>query len=386
MTSGANDGKRCFSILLKVCSSACNLGCEYCYYTRKEVQEKASFMSEELLEHCIREIFEVHGREAIVEFNWHGGEPLLRGINFFRKAVELQRKFGARRPIRNTLQTNGTLLNEEWCSFFHENRFLIGISIDGPRRLHDAFRKYLSGGGSFDDTMRGLGLLTEHRVEFNTLTAVHSVNIEYPLEVYRFLRMHTDHLQFLPVVEKGDGSIAAPPGIVTPVSEKPLLPFSLRNGEFGNFLCSIYGEWKSKDAGRKSVQFFEVIRNVMAGNSCTLCSHDAICGHCASIEANGAVYACDRYTHPHYRIGNISQEPLAKILERNRSFGMFKTLSLPEYCLKCEFIKLCFGGCPKDRFQLIKHNGHYAVINHFCEDYRKLFLKIKQEGYQEMGH
>lgn len=373
------DDTRTYAMLAKPVSGACNLACEYCYYAGKEnlLHIGTARMNEETLEAYIRQSLAMHGSKARVEFAWHGGEPTLLGLDFYEKAVRLQKQYGEGRHIVNVLQTNATLLSDDLCRFFKENRFLIGVSVDGPKELHNAYRKTKDGQGSFDGTLRGMELLKKHGVSFNTLTTVNRMNQEYPQEVYNFLREWTDWMQFLPVVEAmpaeyeaEEGQLfATPPGIHGFPIKHPVMPFSVTPQGYGIFLCTVLDIWKERDAGRKHVQLIDVALDNLKGIPSGLCVHDPLCGHSGCVEANGDVYACDRYAFSDYRLGNIMEKDLAVLMDENRRFGMHKTYGLPETCLDCPEIRLCFGGCPKDRL--------WENKNYLCEGYQAFFRRIR---------
>ncbi len=375
----AADDTRTYAMMAKPVSGACNLCCEYCYYAGKEnaLYIGTARMSYEMLESYIRQSLAMHGSHARVEFAWHGGEPTLAGQDFYEKAVSLQERYGKGRNIVNTLQTNATLLTDDLCRFFKENHFLLGVSTDGPEKLHNAYRKTKDGQGSFDKTIRGMELLKKHGVPFNTLTTVNRINQEYPQEVYGFLREWTDWMQFLPVVEsvpaeyekeKGQ-AFAVPPGIHGFPIKHPVMPFSVTPQGYGAFLCAIFDIWKEKDAGKKHVQLIDVAIGNLKGTPSGLCVHDPLCGHSGCVEANGDVYACDRYAFEDYRLGNIMEKGLYELMEANRDFGMHKMYGLPESCLDCPEIRLCFGGCPKDRL--------WGNKNYLCEGYLEYFSHIR---------
>ena len=374
----ASDDTRTYAMLAKPVSGACNLRCEYCYYAGKEsvLHVGAARMSDGVLEAFIRQSLEMHGRHARVEFAWHGGEPTLAGLDFYEKAVLLQNRYGQGRQIVNTLQTNATLLDDSFCRFFKAQRFMIGVSVDGPEALHNAYRRTAWGGGSFSRTLNGMALLKKHGVPFNTLTTVNRANQEAPREVYAFLREWTDWMQFLPVVEcspaayeTGEGQrFAAPPGIHGVRIRHPLTPFSVTPEGYGGFLCAVFDAWRERDAGRKHVQIIDVTLGNLRGVPSSLCVHNPLCGHSGSVEANGDVYACDRYAFPAYRLGNLMETDLGALMEKNRAFGMHKMYGLPEECLDCPWIRLCFGGCPKDRL--------WGNRNYLCEGYRRFFRHV----------
>ena len=374
---------RTYAMLAKPVADSCNLNCEYCYYANKNkvLHTNTSRMSSEILEAYIRQTLAMHGKDAVVEFAWHGGEPVLAGIEFYREVLEYQQQYGADRIIRNTLQTNGTCLTDELCRFFKENGFLLGVSIDGPEEMHNVFRKKHNGSGSFDETMQGIRMLQKYEVLFNTLTTVNRVNMEKPLEVYAFLRELTDYMQFLPVVERQPAayeqaagqSFAIPPGIRSVGIKHPITDFSVTPEGYGHFLCEILAQWKLTDMGKKHIQIIDVTLGNLQGIPSSLCVHNPLCGHSGCVEANGDVYACDRYAFPEYKLGNLMETPLEQLMEQNRKFGMHKTYGLVEECFQCPYVKLCFGGCPKDRSNRNK--------NYLCEGYKMFFGKMASEGF-----
>jgi uncharacterized protein len=381
----AGSDTRTFAFMAKVVSGHCNLDCEYCYYAGKQdlLGQGVPRMSDEVLEAYIRQNLETNGRNATVEFAWHGGEPTLAGIDFFRKAMELERRYGKGRKTVNTLQTNATLLDDEWCRFFSENGFLLGVSLDGPEEFHDTYRVGPDG-GSFGKAMAGIGLLRKHGVSFNTLTTVNAANSGHPREVYDFLRQFTDFMQFLPVVEtkgaffeteKGQ-HFGMPPGSHSSFFQRQVAGFSVAPKDYGTFLCGVFDRWKELDYGKKFVQMFEVTLGNMRGKPSSLCVHDALCGHAASVEANGDVYACDRYAFENYRLGNLLETPLGELAEKNRRFGMHKAYGLPRECLSCPHVRLCFGGCPKDR--ILRSPGGQEGKNFLCEGYRIFFRHFRE--------
>ncbi|MCR5575095.1 MAG: anaerobic sulfatase maturase [Bacteroidaceae bacterium] len=388
-----DEDSRHYAIEVKPIGAACNLRCDYCYYLGKS-SEQGGLMSDEVLESYIQQVVAIHGLKAEIEFAWHGGEPTLCGIPFFERAMQLQEKYAQGRRILNTLQTNGTMLTDEWCQFFKEHHFRIGISIDGPEHLHNIYRKDAKDEGTFHQVMRGVELLQKHGVEFNTLTTVNAVNAAHAKEVYNFLREFSDFMQFLPVVERthpqssaleakeGSGRkwrISLPPGLYSPLHDRErVAPFSVPAEAYGRFLCTILDEWGSKDVGRKFVQTFEATLGNLTRRPAGLCVHEAVCGHCGVIEKNGDLYRCDRYVFPEYRIGNILNESLGAMMQTNRQFGEFKLDSLPRSCLHCDVADLCFGGCPKDRLvdKLTLFGTEYR--NYLCPGYRMFFRYFKQ--------
>jgi uncharacterized protein len=365
-----------FHLLAKPTGAACNLDCAYCFFLDKELLYPGSGfrMSDELLEQYIRQLIESH-RTDQVTISWQGGEPSLMGLDFYRQAMELEEKY--RRPgmtFLNTMQTNGTLLNDDWCEFFKEHNFLIGLSIDGPRQLHDIYRLDKGGQPTFDKVMRGLRLLQKHGVEYNLLTTVNRVNADYPLEVYRFLRDEagTDWMQFIPVVERinEDGLTLYQQG--TTVSERSVLPT-----QFGHFLSTIFDEWVRQDVGRVYVQTFEAAaRNWLGMASSGMCVFNETCGQGLAIEHNGDLYACDHFVEPNYLLGNIQDEHMIELVasDQQLQFGQDKRDTLPQYCLDCEVRFACHGECPKNRF-LMTPDGE-AGLNYLCAGFKHFFHHV----------
>jgi uncharacterized protein len=355
-----------FHIVAKPCGAACNLACAYCFYLPKALLYPGgeSRMTEALLERYIRQHIEAH-RVPEVTFNWQGGEPTLMGLDFFRRAVQLQQRH--RRPgteIHNTLQTNATLLNDEWCRFFRENGFLVGASLDGPRDVHDAFRRDGSGAPSFDHARAGIALLREHGVEFNVLACVHAAGAGRGQEVYRFLRdeICAPMIQFIPIVERDAA------GDVT--------GRSTTGPRYGEFLIEVFDEWVRRDVGRVFVQLFDVALGIWFGQPSTLCVFAETCGNAPALERNGDLYSCDHFVDPAYRLGNIAKRPLSDLIasERQRNFGNDKRDSLPRACRDCPVRFACNGGCPKDRF-MTTPDGEPG-LNFLCEGYRAFFAHI----------
>jgi uncharacterized protein len=349
-----------FHVMLKPRGPVCNLDCAYCYYLSKESLYPGSdfCMSDELLEAFTRQYIEAQ-RVSEVTFGWQGGEPLLMGLDFFRRAVALQethRKPGMR--IVNALQTNGTLLDDDWCRFFREHDFLIGLSLDGPRQVHDAYRVDKGGNPSFDRVVAGLDLLKQHVVEFNILTTVHAANADFPLEVYRFLRDEAGarFIQFIPIVQRENEGISAR---------------SVRAEQFGDFLIAIFDEWVRRDVGRIFVQIFDVALAAWVGAPPGLCVFDKTCGNALVLEHNGDLYACDHFVEPRYRLGNVLETPLVELVgaEQQRQFGLDKQDALPGVCRACEVRFVCNGGCPKNRLR---------GVNYLCEGYKMFFHHIDE--------
>ena len=362
-------------VLTKPTGAICNLDCSYCFFLDKEeLYPNSNFrMSDEILETYIRQLIESH-KTPEVTVAWQGGEPTLRGLDFFKKAIAYQEKY--RRPgmtFENTLQTNGTLLNDEWCEFFKANNYLIGLSLDGPRELHDANRVDKVGRPTFDRVMKGLRLLQKHGVEYNILTTVNRVNSQYPLEVYRFLRdeVKTSWIQFIPVVERinEDGKTLYQKG--TQVSENSVLP-----EQFGTFLTTIFDEWVRRDVGKIFVQTFEAAVRSWLGLPTGMCFFSPTCGSGVALEHNGDLYSCDHFVEPDYLLGNIQETSMAELVGSSRQFqfGQDKLTTLPRYCQQCEVRFACHGECPKHRFTDTPDGE--PGLNYLCAGYKTFFTHI----------
>ena len=361
-----------FHVMMKPRGAICNLDCKYCYFLAKEdLYPGSGFrMSDDLLEEYVRQYIEAQ-QVPEVTFAWQGGEPTLMGLEFFEKAVELQKKHqkpGTR--LFNSLQTNGTLLDGDWCRFFHENDFLIGLSLDGPRALHDAYRVDKGGKPTFDAVMRAAELMRSHEVEFNILTTVHAANADHPIEVYRFMRdvVKTRFLQFIPIVER-DNETGYQEG--DEVTDR-----SVTGKQYGRFLVRIFDEWVRRDVGKMYVQIFDVSLAAWSGQSPGLCIFMETCGDALALEHNGDLYACDHYVEPDYRLGNITEIPMMEMVlsEQQRAFGQAKLDTLPQYCLSCDVRFICNGGCPKNR--IITTPDGEPGLNYLCEGYKAFFHHI----------
>ena len=371
-----DDTPKAFHLLAKPTGAACNLDCAYCFFLDKALlYPNSKFrMSDTVLEQYLKQLIESHQTDRVT-VAWQGGEPTLMGLDFYRRAMALEEKY--RRPgmtFLNTLQTNGTLLNEEWCEFFKEHNFLIGLSIDGPRELHDIYRLDKGGRPTFDKVIRGLRLLQQHGIEYNLLTTINRVNADYPLEVYRFLRDEagTDWMQFIPVVERinPNGRRLYQKG--NTVSERSVLP-----EQFGLFLSTIFDEWVRNDVGRVYVQTFEAaIRHWMGLSSSGMCVFNETCGQGLAIEHNGDLYACDHFVEPDYLLGNIRDEHMIELVasEQQLKFGADKRDTLPQYCLECDVRFACHGECPKNRF--IETPAGEPGLNYLCAGFKHFFQHI----------
>jgi uncharacterized protein len=346
-------------VMLKPAGSVCNLNCGYCYYLGKS---ENGVMTDELLELFTRQYLEAQTQPQVL-FTWHGGEPLLRPLSFYRKALQLQRQYSQGRQIDNCLQTNGTLLTDEWCQFLHDNNFLVGISIDGPQWLHDNYRKTRVGKPTWGEVMRGIELLDKHGVEWNAMATVNAGNADEPHAFYRFFcAIGCQFLQFTPVVERDSE------GIVTDYSVTP--------AQWGDFLCAVYDEWVRADVGRLFVQTFDATLANWAGVTPGVCSLSAMCGHAAVMEHNGDVYSCDHFVYPEHLLGNIRQQTLTGMLygERQQAFATMKTGGLPRQCRECRWLFACHGECPKNRFATDRYGE--PGLNYLCAGYCQFFSHV----------
>ncbi len=373
---------KAFHVMAKPIGPVCNLNCTYCYYLEKRrlYPEARSFrMTERVLEAYVRQYIEAQDTPDI-NFAWQGGEPTLMGLDFFQRAVALQRRYcppGKR--VTNALQTNGVLLDDAWCAFLRENDFLVGLSIDGPRELHNRYRVDKRGKPTFDRVMKGLNLLQKHGVEFSTLTVVSRDNARHPREVYRFLKEQGSRfLQFIPLVERtGDcKTLTSPPAPDGDGAAAAVTPWSVRPAAYGRFLSAGFDEWVRNDVGRIYVQLFDVQLGLWAGLPSELCVFAETCGKGLALEHNGDLYACDHYVYPAYRLGNILEHPMAALARSPRQvrFGAAKRRSLPRCCRDCEFLFACNGGCSKHRFARTPDGE--PGLNYLCGGYKRFFAHI----------
>ena len=361
-------------VMAKPNGSSCNLNCSYCYYLEKArlyENRKNLQMSDETLEKYIESYIQAQPVPEVL-FTWHGGETLLRDISFYRKAISFQEKYGRGRNIDNVLQTNGTLLTDEWCKFFKDNNFLIGISIDGPEHCHDVYRKNKGGKDTFQQVMKGIELLQKHEVEFNTLSVINNYNVDYPLEIYNFFKeIGTKYMQFSPIVEqisktRSDGLSLLPP---EGSDDAVLAPWTVDAKKFGKFYITIFDEWLKKDVGQYYIQLFDAALAGTVGVQPGVCIFGETCGHATVMEFNGDMYACDHFVFPEYKIGNIKTHSIYEMVfsPKQLRFGADKRDTLPTQCQQCEFKKLCHGECPKNR--IIKTKTGEPGLNYLCEGY-----------------
>lgn len=380
--------KACY-VMSKPTSSVCNLDCTYCYYLEKEKlypEQKNYLMDDETLERYVEQYIQAQDVRQ-VHFVWQGGEPTLAGLQFYKKALELQKKYANGKEVFNSLQTNGILLNDEWCSFFHQNQFLIGLSIDGPEDLHDAYRVTRQGRPTFTKVLNAIELLKKHKVEFNTLTVINNINVKHPERVYEFLKATgSSFLQFIPLVEREaqkveDGDLY----YIDPNYTKKanVTDWSVNASEYGQFLNRIFDIWVRRDIDKIYVQMFDTTLGAWCNQPAQLCIFSETCGHAFALESNGDVYQCDHYVYPDYKLGNIHDIHLREL---NRSeeaiqFGQDKKSTLPPACLKCEYRFACHGGCPKHRFINVPNSKFQH--NYFCEGY-KSFFKHSEPAMKKM--
>jgi len=362
-----------FHVMAKPVGPICNIDCKYCFYLEKEKlypekqQEKNNWaMPEDVLEEYIKQKI---GSTDLKEesFTWQGGEPTLLGADYFRKAVKLQQKYSNGKKINNSFQTNGILLDNEWCEFFRENFFLIGLSIDGPRELHDKYRVDKGGRPTFDRVMRGLNLLKKHKVDFNTLTVVQKDNSYHPTEIYNFLKkIGSVYIQFIPIVERTKREN----------NNAEVSDWSVEPEQFGNFLIEIFKKWVRNDVGKYFVQIFDVSLEAWLGMQAGLCLFNETCGKALAIEHNGDLYSCDHFVFPENKLGNIMENPLIEMVasEQQNKFGKDKKNTLPQYCKNCEVKFVCNGECPKNRF-INTPDGEFG-LNYLCTGYKKFFNYI----------
>ncbi len=377
-------------VMAKPIGSACNLNCRYCYYLEKEKlypNRKKMEMSDEVLEKFTQSYIEAQPTQEVL-FTWHGGETLLRDVSFYQKALHYQRKYGRGRNITNSLQTNGVLLNNEWCKFFKDNNFLIGISLDGPEHCHDVYRTNKAGRGSFKQVMRGVELLQKFSVDFNTLSVINDYNAQFPTDVYRFFKeIGSRYMQFSPIVERisdyrPDGLKLLPPNDSV---EGDLASWSVTPKQFGDFYIEIFNEWVRYDVGTFFVQLFDAMLANEVGVQPGVCIFAEKCGHASAMEFNGDLYACDHFVFPEYKLGNIKHQTIYEMMFQNKQlvFGEEKLTTLPTQCKKCEVLKYCHGECPKNRIATTK-NGEKG-LNYLCEGYKK-FFKYAQPYMQFMAN
>lgn len=376
----ANPFAKPLYVMLKPAGAHCNLACKYCYYLEKNKlypTAQRHLMSDEMLEQFTREYIEAQTMSQVL-FTWHGGEPLLRSIDFYRKALSLQQKYAGGRRIDNVIQTNGTLLTDEWCEFFAQNHWLVGISIDGPQPYHDHYRLTAAGKPSWKKVMQGIKLLKKHGVEWNAMAVVNAYNVNHPLEFYRFFKENgCQFLQFTPIVERltrhEDGRTLAS---LADKDEISLSEASVAPEQWGYFLCAIFDEWVRKDVGKIFVEIFDCTLANWMGISPGICAYSKECGHAGVMEHNGDVYSCDHFVFPEYKLGNIRDHSLIDMLygEQQQEFSRLKHSSLPRQCKECDMEFACHGECPKNRFMKDKYGD--SGLNYLCPGYYHYYQHV----------
>lgn len=376
----ANPFAKPLYVMLKPAGAHCNLACKYCYYLEKNKlypTAQRHLMSDEMLEQFTREYIEAQTMNQVL-FTWHGGEPLLRSIDFYRKALSLQQKYAGGRCIDNVIQTNGTLLTDEWCEFFAQNHWLVGISIDGPQPYHDHYRLTAAGKPSWKKVMQGIKLLKKHGVEWNAMAVVNAYNANHPLEFYRFFKENgCQFLQFTPIVERltrhEDGRTLAS---LADKDEISLSEASVTPEQWGYFLCAIFDEWVRKDVGKIFVEIFDCTLANWMGISPGICAYSKECGHAGVMEHNGDVYSCDHFVFPEYKLGNIRDHSLIDMLygEQQQEFSRLKHSSLPRQCKECDMEFACHGECPKNRFMKDKYGD--SGLNYLCPGYYHYYQHV----------
>ena len=367
-------------VMLKPAGAHCNLACKYCYYLEKSHLYQNSLrhlMSDEMLEQFTREYIEAQTMPQVL-FTWHGGEPLMRSIDFYKKALALQKKYAHGKQIDNVIQTNGTLLTDEWCEFFAKNHWLVGISIDGPQEYHDHYRVTPAGKPSWEKVMQGISLLKKHRVEWNAMAVINAYNAEHPLEFYHFFRDNgCQYLQFTPIVERltehEDGRTLAS---LADDREIPLADASVTPQQWGNFLCTIFDDWVRHDVGKTFVEIFDCTLANWMGVLPGICAYSKECGHAGVMEHNGDVYSCDHFVFPEYKLGNIREQSLIDMLygEKQQAFSRLKHTSLPRQCKECDMEFACHGECPKNRFEKDKYGE--PGLNYLCQGYYQYYSHV----------
>ncbi len=365
-------------VMLKPIGAVCNLSCDYCYYLEKSKlyeEDPKHILSDDLLEKFIEEYINSQTMPQVL-FTWHGGETLMRPLSFYKKAMELQKKYAKGRTIDNCIQTNGTLLNDDWCKFFKENNWLVGVSIDGPQEFHDEYRKNKQGLPSFIKVMNGIKLLKKHGVEWNAMAVVNDYNVEYPLDFYRFFKeIGCRFIQFAPIVERTKQGTNKSLASISDDDNAVLTEHSITAEQWGHFLCTIFDEWVKHDVGEYFIQIFDSTLANWMGEQPGVCTLAKNCGHAGVMEFNGDVYSCDHFVFPEYRLGNIHSKSLVEMMygEKQQKFGNMKQ-QLPSQCKNCEYLFACNGECPKNRF--IKSSNGELGLNYLCKGFYHFFEHV----------
>ena len=386
---GAGSAGQGIHVVAKPIGPVCNLSCEYCFYLEKQAlfgPGEQYRMTDDVLSAFITNYI-TSQQTPVVEFVWQGGEPTLLGIDFFKRAIELQKPYAMQKTIQNSLQTNGTLLDDEWCRFLKRHRFMVGISLDGPEEIHDRYRRDRKGNGTFRQVMRGLRLLQKHKVEYNVLACVARQTAARPLEVYHFFKeAGVEFIQFTPVVERMPDvfssqqglRLAAPAALDAEEEHTQITPWSVFPEEYGDFLIAVYEEWVRHDVGKVFVMNFEWALNAWIGSPSPVCIFARQCGRSVVIEHNGDVFACDHCVYPQYKLGNIMSDRLPDMVAKSlrSGFGVTKETALPRWCRECDVLAACQGGCPKHRFAMTCYDE--PGLQYLCAGYKKFFLHIRK--------
>lgn len=367
-------------VMIKPSGSLCNLRCKYCYYLEKKhlyTDVKNHIITDTLLEKFVKEYIEAQTTPSVL-FTWHGGETLMRPLSFYKRAMQVQQRYARGRRIDNCIQTNGTLLNDEWCKFFKENNWLVGVSIDGPQEFHDEYRKTTGGRPTFLQVMKGINLLNKHGVEWNALAVVNDFNADYPLDFYHFFKeIGCRYIQFTPIVERlvnrTDGLTLAP-GMQG--DGQGVTDFSITAEQWGNFLCTIFDEWVKNDVGEYFIQLFDATLANWVGQAPGICTMAKECCHAGVMEFNGDVYSCDHFVYPEHKLGNLHDKTITEMMysDQQKEFSKMKHQMLPQQCRECNYLFACHGECPKNRFINDKY-GNYG-LNYLCSGYYKFFKHV----------
>lgn len=369
-----------FNLMLKPAGARCNLRCTYCYYLGKQLLYGGAreVISDDLLERLTRDYINSQPTSEVL-FTWHGGEPLLRPLSFYRRALAMQQRYADGRRIRNCIQTNGTLLTDDWCRFLRDNDFLVGISIDGPQEVHDAYRTDKNGQPSFDGVMRGIDLLNQYGVRWNGMAAVNRLNARRPLSFYHFFRqLGCRYLQFTPVVERTvrDEAGERLAAVEEDHSVARLADYSVTPEQWGTFCCTIFDDWVRLDVGHVFIQLFDATLANWVGAPPGVCTLARTCGHTAAVEWNGDLYPCDHFVFPQYHLGNVADQPLQDMMSsgRQQSFSRMKTAALPSQCRHCRYLFACNGECPRNRF--CHTDLGEPGLNYLCRGYHRFFAHV----------
>ena len=367
-------------VMTKPAGASCNLACEYCYYLEKLQlyrHDARHVMSDEMLERFVKQYIESQTMQQVL-FCWHGGETLMRSLSFYEKVVRLQRQYAQGRQIDNVIQTNGTMIDDRWAQFFHDQGWLVGVSIDGPEEFHDEYRRNKAGRPSWHQVMRGINCLNKHQVEWNAMAVVNDFNADYPLDFYQFFKdIGCHYLQFTPIVERisphPDGRHLAS---MADDAQAELADFSVTPEQWGHFLCTVFDQWVRNDVGSTFVQLFDATLANWMGMEGSLCTMARECGHAGVMEYNGDVYSCDHFVFPEYKLGNIRDNTLTEMMysDRQRAFGQNKYRSLPQQCKSCHYLFACHGECPKNRFSETAQGE--PGLNYLCQGYYRFFEHV----------